>query len=514
VKEIMKRILADRALQFYVFATLTVLLPVLVLSSLGIAYLWREDWLLWFGLGIFILASIATILRLLIWRDKEKQSDEFLEQEIEHLPAVPDWSENDNRVWELSLKNITDLELVDRDWSKIWDAMQQQLSFVAKEYHDHDQNAQFAFTVPEFLLMLETWSREYRGQVLENVPLVQEIRISTFMTRSQEINKWKNFYDRNKTLIDVVRAVASKGVSIPGSLASLLTSEFGGRLTDHMQRNMKQLLFEQVSQVAIDLYSGRLKLSDQELARYRKGRKESELIEVNPLTIMLVGQVNAGKSSLINALSDQCVAEADLLPATDGFAKYRLDLTEDLEIYLVDSPGLDGLGKVSTSLLEQATRSDLLLWVSQATQQAKALDKSLIDQWDAYFDKELGRKKPPILLVTTHNDMLPPISDWDPPYDLEDVENPKVKSMLGALAYTGNALGLEKNSPAVAIALPHGKIYNVNILKEVLASVSHEARAAQLNRERLDADNSSPVVFRGLKQAGGALKLGWDIVFR
>lgn len=514
MKELFNRVLADRALQFYVFATLTVLIPAFVLTALGIAYLWGEGWVLWFGLGIFILASISTILRLLVWRDQKKQSDESLEQDIEHLPAVPDWSAYDNRVWELSLQNISQLELADTAWSDIWEEMLQQLSFVAKTYHDQDENAQYAFTVPELLLMLEIWSREYRGLVLENVPLVQEIRISTFMSGSQEINKWKDFYDRYSTLIDLARAVASKGVSIPGSIASLLTSEFGGRLTEHMQRNMKQLLFEQVSQVAIDLYSGRLKLSEQELNCYREALDKPELIKVNPLTVMLVGQVNAGKSSLINALSDQCIAEADLLPATEGFAKYRLNLTEYLEIYLVDSPGLDGSDEISKSLLDHATRSDLLIWVSQATQQAKALDKNLIDQWDAYFGKELGRKKPPILLVTTHNDMLPPKSDWNPPYDLEYVESPKVSSMLDALAYTRQAIGLEKNSPAVAIALPQDQIYNVDMLKDVLVIVSEEGRAAQLNRERLDAVNSAPVVLRGLKQAGKALKSGWEMAFR
>ncbi|MEH6585228.1 MAG: GTPase domain-containing protein [Halioglobus sp.] len=514
MREILHRLLADRALQFYFFATLTILIPALVLGVLGLAYIWREGWFLWFGLGMFTLASISTILRLLLMRDQREKVEEELDEEFEHLSPIADWSKHDNEVWRLSLKNISERDLVETPWPDIWDAMLLQIAFVAQTYNKNEKDARLAFTVPEALLMLEKWSREYRPLVLENVPLVQEVRISTMVSGSREFEKWNARYKSIKPLVDVIRVVVSKGVALPSAIASTLASEFGGHLTNHMQGNLKQLLFEQVSQVAIDLYSGRLKLSEAELALYRKGIAKPELTEINPLTVMLVGQVNAGKSSLINALSDQCVAETDLLPATDGFARYRLTLSEGLEIDLVDSPGLDGKDRISDLLLDQAVKADLLIWVSQATQQAKSLDRGLIDQWDAYFDKELGRKKPPILLVTTHNDMLPPVSDWNPPYDLEYIESPKVESMLGALAYTRQALGLDKNSPAVAIALPQDDFYNVDMLKDVLNIVSEEGRAAQLNRERVDAAYSAPVVLRGLKQAGAALKSSLAIAFR
>jgi predicted GTPase len=514
VKALLQRILADRALQFYLFLSLSVLLPLLALAALGLIHLWQQGWILWFGLFLLVLASLSTVLRLQMGQASGEDREHPLDSEVEHLPPVPDWSANDRHVWALAQRNITDQALAETEWPDIWEAMQEQLSFVARTYHPDDREARLAFTVPELLLMLETWSREYRAVVLQTVPLIQGIKVSTLVSGSREVNRWKKTYDRYGPLLDLVRIITSKGMTLPGTIASALTSEFGSRLGEHVQRNLKQLLFEQVSQVAIDLYSGRLKLSERELTAYRDARSEPAPVKVRPLTVMLVGQVNAGKSSLVNALSSSCVAETDLLPTTSGFSRYHLTLADGLDIHLVDSPGLDGSEQVSDRLLEQAVNADLLIWVCQATQPAKALDRQLIDRWDAWFDRELGRKKPPLLLVTTHNDLLPPTAAWNPPYDMEDADNPKVGSMLEALDYTSRALGLDPATPAIPVAVTGDGSFNVDTLKEVLLQVSDEARAAQLNRDRIDAANSASVVKRGLKQAGGALRSGYRLLRR
>lgn len=289
MKVIFNRLLADRALQFYFFAALTVLIPALALGVLGLAYIWREGWFLWFGLVMFALASTSAILRWMLMRDQRRKAEEKADEEFEHLQPIPDWSEYDVRVWHLSLGNINECSLIETPWSGIWHAMLQQFSFVAQTYNDNDKDAQFAFTAPEALLMLEIWSREYRAVLLENVPLVQEIRISTIVSGSRAFDKWRARYENFKPLVDVVRMVATKGVSVPGTIAQILNSEVGGHLTNHMQGNLKQLLFEQVSQVAIDLYSGRLKLSDEEIAVYRNALAKPKLAETAPLSVMLVG---------------------------------------------------------------------------------------------------------------------------------------------------------------------------------------------------------------------------------
>ena len=121
----------------------------------------------------------------------------------------------------------------------------------------------------------------------------------------------------------------------------------------------------------------------------------------------------------------------------------------------------------------------------------------------------LARKKPPLLLVTTHNDRLPPADSWYPPYDLADSGSRKVESMMAALRYTHQSIGLSEESLAVPVSLlPGEESYNLDVLLELLISASDEARATQLNRHRLDADAGTPRVLKALQQTAGLVKVG------
>ncbi len=299
---------------------------------------------------------------------------------------------------------------------------------------------------------------------------------------------------------------------LAGTFSSELASKYMGDLGAHMQKNIRFLLFEQVTRVGIDLYSGRLKLSEEEMLAYREAQGRPEEVELKPLSVMLVGQINAGKSSLINALKQQCVAETDSLPATSGLHYHPLRLASGAEVYLIDTPGLDGKNSTTGALLEQAVKADLLLWVCQADQPAKELDRQFFEQWSRYFEEHLARKKPPLLLVTTHNDRLPPAASWHPPYDLADSGDQKVEAMMSALRYTHQSIGLPDDMPAVPVGMPNGaESYNVDVLMNLLIAASDEARAAQLNRQRLDADASRSRVLQALKQTAGLVKAGVNV---
>jgi predicted GTPase len=282
-----------------------------------------------------------------------------------------------------------------------------------------------------------------------------------------------------------------------------------------MQKNIRVVLFEQVTKVGIDLYSGRLKFSEEELLAYRNAQEKPAEIDIKPLSVMFVGQLNAGKSSLINSLKQQCVAETDALPATSGFHYHPMRLANDLEVYLIDTPGLDGGENTAKLLLKEAVKADLLLWVSPANQPAKALDRQFFELWCKYFVDHLARKKPPILLVTTHNDRLPPAGEWHPPYDLANSEDNRVQSMMAALRYTHESIGLSEDSPTVPVSLlPGTEPYNLDVLQTLLQSASDEARAAQLNRQRLDADAGVPVGLKALQQTAGLVKVGVKIALK
>lgn len=520
--QLIQRMFAQRTTQFYFFALLSIVLPILALVILGLAQLWANDWFLWFGLGVLILACVTATARYLLWRETSESDVEGVDEVtgeaaldepgLIHLEPTADWSDHDNEVWKASVDFIASEKWSTLAWDQVPDAMLAQLRFVARTYNNDDPKSEYAFTIPELMLMLEVCSREYRALVIQNIPFSQDVKLSTAINWSQKSTATYELYKKYSPVLDVVRAVLSGGSSVPGTIAGGLLSGIGGGLTDHMQQNLKQMLFEQISQVAIDLYGGRLKLSEAEMRAFRETVKVPEEVVARPLSVLIIGQVNAGKSSLINTLKQDSVAGVDVLPATDGFHSYHFTLSEGVEVDLTDTPGLDGSEKTSAALLEHAVKADLLLWLSQANQPAKALDVALLNDWDEYFANNLGRKKPPVLLITTHNDVLKPKHEWNPPYDLTDAENLKVKTIVAAAAYTREALGFADNATVIPISLKPGvEPYNTDSLREVLIALSGEARAAQLNRERLEAAQTAPVIRRALSQgiglAGSAVKL-------
>ena len=116
----------------------------------------------------------------------------------------------------------------------------------------------------------------------------------------------------------------------------------------------------EVGRAAIDLYSGRLALSEEELRLARERDAAPAVVEpVAPVRILLVGQVNAGKSSLVNALAQETRCNVGPLPTTARSAEYQLELEGRPAVSLVDMPGLgDG---TTPELLAQAERADLII---------------------------------------------------------------------------------------------------------------------------------------------------------
>jgi uncharacterized protein len=120
-----------------------------------------------------------------------------------------------------------------------------------------------------------------------------------------------------------------------------------------------------VGRAAIDLYSGRLTLSDEDLHAARAQELAAAAGPVGPVRLVLIGQVSAGKSSLVNALAQESRSAVGPLPTTARVAEYRLETAGRPAVSLVDMPGLeDG---TEEEFLEQVERADLVVWVASAT---------------------------------------------------------------------------------------------------------------------------------------------------
>lgn len=136
--------------------------------------------------------------------------------------------------------------------------------------------------------------------------------------------------------------------------------------------------------------------------RYRQNRKKSQI----PV-VALVGYTNAGKSTLLNALTKSDVYVADKLFATLDPTTRRLELPGGHAILVSDTVGF--IQKLPTHLiaafratLEEITEADLLVHV---------VDISHIDalaQWKSVMAtlKEIGATEIPLLTVLNKSDLI------------------------------------------------------------------------------------------------------------
>lgn len=138
-------------------------------------------------------------------------------------------------------------------------------------------------------------------------------------------------------------------------------------------------------------------------ARYRKTRKQN-----NIPVISLVGYTNAGKSTLLNYLTDADIYIADQLFATLDPTTRRFKLPSGSEVLFTDTVGF--IQKLPTDLvaafratLEEITESDMLLHVIDASHpNALAQYQSVLETL-----KEIGADIIPTLTVMNKIDKLP-----------------------------------------------------------------------------------------------------------
>jgi predicted GTPase len=207
--------------------------------------------------------------------------------------------------------------------------------------------------------------------------------------------------------------------------------------------------------------------------------------------IVLVGQVNAGKSSLLNALAQETRCAVGPVPTTSSAAEYLLNLEGRPTLILVDMPGIDERADGASELLVQAERADLIMWVASATQTAREPDRKRLADFRAWAGVQVARRAPPLLLALTHVDELRPAVEWTPPYDLTTATTPKARMINAAVKAAARVLDLHADE-IVPVAMPPGrKTYNIEALWARIAVELDEAKLVQLDRLRLGGKGTS-----------------------
>ncbi|CAK2117177.1 G domain-containing protein [Vibrio crassostreae] len=423
------------------------------------------------------------------------------------VKASDEWSQAELLIWNDS-KHYVRQQLSDEiEWGNLDQTGLEVLEFVAKKFDKKSLD----FSIPEGLKLFEEVSRRYKLVVKEHIPGIEYLKVSYIKAGYEAYDKYgelgqkifkaaiwgnhlKNLYlNPLKVISDLGREQA--------------TSTMTKGVVDDMQYAAKQALLDEVAAVAIDLYSGRFSIEDDSLQASDVSEADEKRFapELEPVRIVLVGQTSSGKSSLINALKQELVAEVDVLPSTDTSTVYNA-FVDDNDVRVVDLQGLDGNAKTEALMLKEMTQADVVLWMLKANQSARELDKQLKGKFDAFYDdpKNISRKKPIVVSVVNQVDRLKPVDDWQPPYDIENPASAKAKIIAQALEYNHILLQTDIVLP-LAIA-PEKAQFGLDVLRQTLLERIADANNVQRNRQRLEAMKRGTSVKGQLNKAVNAGK--------
>lgn len=453
-------------------------LPVLALLPLGVMWLWHRGGLLMWVAAMAACFFVAGLLIAAARRPRSVAAGSADDQ----APAAPpdaDWSAHDKAAWQRVLafsEDVTGEILADQKAAMA--AGRAVIAEVAAHYRPNEAQPVLQFTLPEALLLIERISRRSRRLVIDAVPGSRRLRLGQLL--------WLN--EARKTALAVAETgsgvwrvglwvlnpVAAVFSEARRTLQGYATSGLSAFLADRVAR----ILVEEVGRAAINLYSGRLKADIDELG---EDRLAAPALAPPPPRILLAGRVNAGKSSLLNALFGEVKAAVDVLPATDMANAYVLgESPERPAVELIDSVGLERPEQID-ALAELAAGSDMLVWVCAANSAARALDRQLLDRLRQRFVADPALDLPPVLVVMSHIDRLRPFTEWSPPYDVAHPTTDKSSNIRAAIEAVAQDLAL---APAdiVPARLDEGHLYNVDAIWSAILARQDAARRGQLLR--------------------------------
>jgi uncharacterized protein len=483
-----------------------ILLPWLALLPLGFLWLWQNSVANWWFLGAAMLGVAAFALRLSIAKTPKVEAEAMAERAS---PASPEWGLREKEAWRLVERIGRETEpLSFTEAEPITKVLERTVDVVAEHFHPGALRARLRVSLPEGLLLAERLSRDLRVAVLTHVPGAREIRLSDAAWAKEAYERYgaatKRVYSYGEGVRRLARLIGNPNGALLAEVTRLLVGQVGGFLSRRVRAELTVLLIREIGRAAIDVYSGRLRLADDELqiaARAENVAAKEDL--AGPVRILLAGQVNAGKSSLLNAMAEQVQRTVGATPTLDDPAELMLKLGGRPEVVLIDTPGIGNAPAALRTLADQTKRSDLILWVVSATQPARALDVQALQEMRSVCSMDPERRMPPVLCAVTHIDELTPALEWAPPYDLMQADRPKALRIRDAIEHIGDVLRIGCNRVVPVCVRDVDAAYNVDLLWSLVATNLDEARIAKLDRLQQDARGFSGARFLSQMAAGG-----------
>jgi predicted GTPase len=506
--------------------------PFTGLALVGTYYLWLDKlgFISWWPMALCMLAGYLLALywhrkhRLLHpvdftgplhWTDRDREAKKVVEDRA-------------RRVSQLDPAKLTDLNFY-------LQTAQDMALELARFYHPGAKDPIASLTIPEVLAVAELASHDLAERVDRYLPGGHLLTIGDWM-RAKQVADWAPALSNAYWIASAVLDPVSAGLRFVATRLGLSTSH--AKLQEYLLVWFYTAFVERVGTYLIEVNSGRLKIGAR---RYRElvlrpFAERAEPVErqangqpappeapvadpadqVRTVTLTLLGQVKAGKSSLINALLGEQRAETDVLPMTEHVSRYELQQPGNpTKLVLLDTVGYGHSGPKADQVRatqEAAEGSDLLLLVLHARNPGRQADLQMLEELRAWFVSHPDLKRPRIVAVLTHIDLLSPAMEWAPPYDWQHPRRPKETNIGQAVATVQEQLG-DFLVGVVPVCVAAGKVYGIDEwLLPALAEMLDEAHAVALLRTLKAEFDRTKVrkVFKQLLDAGRqAVKVFW-----
>ncbi|WP_431299395.1 GTPase [Tabrizicola sp. BL-A-41-H6] len=495
VEVILKRIARSPAL----LTALIYGLPWLALIVLGVLWLAEHDWLVPFvGITLGLILLLRLIL-LLLRRTRQRQAV-AAPVDTDHAPIVAanlEWTER-----ELAVFNSLCAEIAREP--RPWDDLRK-LAFnlveQAAQRLSAGQKSALDFSIPEALLLADRVMIRLRRNLYDMVPFSDRISLKTILW----IWGKKAWVQRGATVAGwawrAQRLYTNAPAAIMQEIQGAVTSGAdGGEMKNFSVAIVQQIILEEVARAAVDLHAGHLRFTDEELLKIELGSADLDkriLAQPDePIRLLVIGQVSAGKSTVINRLAGSAIAETDMAPTTSGLTRHMLDI-DGMPYSVIDSQGIDGSDAVAEALLAQVLECDHLLWIIRANRPARAPDVELLHMIEAAFATRPLRRVPPITIVANAVDQLLP--DWPYPEHLLPTEAQKT------IAAASTAICADLSCREAIPVVSEGHFWNLDQMTATIAHSASDALATQRNRRRITGADSGSSLSQELSRGASGI---------
>lgn len=454
------------------------LLPVLVYVGLGAYALWQTGlfrWTWWIIPGCWLVTyGLSVAWKPQRYRPEELEpSAHWTPQDTAALLVVQQFQQE---VEEITPEQLTDL--------RFYVQQSQELARrIARHYHPQAREHYSSLTVVEVLAAIRLAVEDVEEWFRDSVPGGHLVTIEQWRLLGKA-PKWVKRISNAGWLASVVVN--------PVNLAKFVTSKLTlGPLAEGLKTELLAAVYlrflRQSGFYLIEMNSGRLRRG---ASHYRAvfgspGRtassesasapgaatapqRESIVEQVRPesVVIAVIGQVKAGKSSLINLLLGERQTVTDVLPATRTVTRHlwRIPGTEEA-VTLLDTPGYADAGATPAEIAEMSravSEADLILLVCDAHAPGKSADLKVLQELRVNQARHVELKPAPVLVCLTHIDLLSPVLEWSPPYDWTEPQHPKERSIHAAREEMLRLFGsMIVDAVPVCTDSERGRTYNV-----------------------------------------------------